>query len=76
VKPRLLGWLAGLASLGFAYWLIKEPHTSRDLLLAMVAWILGFWVATGIRRAELMPPGEDDDWEEDWDDEEEEEEEE
>ena len=52
VKPRILGLMAGLASLGFAYWLIAEPHTSRELFLCMVAWVLGFWVATGIRGAD------------------------
>ncbi len=49
MKPRILGLLAGLASLGFGWWLLDQPHTSRELLLCMVAWVLGFWVATGIR---------------------------
>ena len=59
MKPRLLGVLAGLASLGFAWWLLEQPHTSRELFLCMVAWVLGFWVATGIRGG-----GPADDWEE------------
>ena len=49
MKPRWLGLLAGLASLGFGWWLLDQPHTSRELFLCMVAWVLGFWVATGIR---------------------------
>jgi hypothetical protein len=62
LKPRLLALLAGLASLGFAWWLIAEPHTSRELFLCMVAWVLGFWVATGIRRS-APPEGEEEDGE-------------
>ena len=53
MKPRLLGILAGLASLGFGAWLLDEPHTSRELFLCMVAWVLGFWVASGIQRSAL-----------------------
>ena len=49
MKPRLLGLLAGLASLGFGWWLLDQPHTSRELFLCMVAWVLGFWVASGLR---------------------------
>jgi len=49
MKPRFLGLLAGAASLAFAWWLLAEPHTSRELLLCMVAWVLGFWVASGLR---------------------------
>ena len=49
MKSRLLGLLAGLASLGFGWWLLDQPHTSRELFLCMVAWVLGFWVAAGIR---------------------------
>jgi hypothetical protein len=49
VKPRILGLLAGAASLGFGWWLLDQPHTSRELFLCMVAWVLGFWVATGLR---------------------------
>jgi len=66
-----LGALAVLASIGFGWWLIEEPHSSRELLLAMVAWVLGFWVAAGVRppagRVErhLEEGGEgDDDWDE------------
>lgn len=51
MKPRILGLLAGLASLGFAWWLLRQPHSSRELFLCMIAWVLGFWVATGIRRS-------------------------
>jgi hypothetical protein len=49
MKPRILGLLAGLASLGFAWWLLAQPHTSRELFLCMLAWVLGFWVASGLR---------------------------
>lgn len=49
--------MAGLASLGFGYWLITEPHTSRELFLCMVAWVLGFWVATGIRGSDPYADG-------------------
>ena len=49
MKPRLLGLLAGLSSLGFGWWLIAQPHTSREIFLCMVAWVLGFWVASGVR---------------------------
>ena len=49
MKPRWLGLLAGLASLGFGWWLLDQPHTSRELFLCMVAWVLGFWVASGLR---------------------------
>lgn len=49
MKPRWLGLLAGLASIGFGWWLLAQPHSSRELFLCMVAWVLGFWVATGIR---------------------------
>lgn len=45
----MLGLLAGLASLGFGWWLIAQPHSSREIFLCMVAWVLGFWVASGIR---------------------------
>lgn len=62
MKPRLLGLLAGLASLGFGYWLVDRPHTSRELLLCAVAWVLGFWVATGIRTAAGY---DEEDWEDD-----------
>jgi hypothetical protein len=72
VKPRWLGLLSGLASLGFAYWLVAGEHTSRELLLAMVAWVLGFWVATGIRRhgSEVWEADSDEDPDdENWEDE-------
>ena len=49
MKPRLLGLLAGVGSLGFAWWLLAQPHTSRELFLCMLAWVLGFWVASGLR---------------------------
>ena len=62
MKPRVLGLLAGLASVGFGWWLIDEPHTSRELWLCMVAWVLGFWVATGIRGS--VPEAGDDNGEE------------
>ncbi len=68
MKPRYLGILAGLASLAFGYWLLEQPHSSRELFLSMIAWVLGFWVATGIRGS---PPVEYD-----YDEEEEEEEDE
>lgn len=71
MKPRWLAFVAALASLGFAYWLVDRPHTSRELFVAMVAWVLGFWVATGIRRAESR--SDEGDWDEegedDWEDE-------
>jgi hypothetical protein len=66
VKPRLLGLLAGLASIGFAAWLLETPHSSRELFLCMVAWVLGFWVASGLRPRPLDDPED----EEEWDDEE------
>lgn len=58
MKPRFLGVLAALASAGFGWWLVRGPHTSRELLLVMVAWVLGFWVATGI-RSPRQPAGEE-----------------
>ena len=62
MKPRLLGLLAGLASLGFGWWLIAQPHSSREIFLCMVAWVLGFWVASGIRGQPLLEdPDEDED---------------
>ena len=51
MKPRILAFLAAFASLGFAWWLLDRPHTSRELFLCMVSWVLGFWVASGIRRS-------------------------
>ena len=63
MKPRLLGVLAGLASLGFGWWLLDQPHTSRELFLSMLAWVLGFWVASGIRASAAgsePDPAEDD----------------
>ncbi len=68
VKPRFLAFLAVVASLGFGYWLIEEPHSSRELFLCGTAWILGFWVATGIRSSRAALDLEDDDsWEYDED---------
>ena len=69
VKPRFLAFLAVLASLGFGYWLIATPHSSRDIFLCMVAWVLGFWVATGIRSSPSVEDRESDDeyWEDDAD---------
>jgi hypothetical protein len=61
VKPRILGLLAGLASLGFGWWLLDQPHTSRELFLCMVAWVLGFWVATGLRGSFPLENGGEDD---------------
>lgn len=68
MKPRYLGLLAGLASLGFGWWLLAQPHSSRELFLCMIAWVLGFWVATGIRRSlpEVEEP--EDEWDEDEED--------
>jgi hypothetical protein len=57
VKSRFLGVLAGFASLGFAWWLLGQPHTSRELFLCMVAWVLGFWVASGIRGSRAAQGG-------------------
>jgi hypothetical protein len=67
VKPRYLGILAGLASIAFGYWLLEQPHSSRELFLCMIAWVLGFWVATGIRGSR---PVEYDDYDEEEDEEE------
>ncbi len=68
MKPRLLAFLAVIASLGFGYWLIATPHSSRDIFLCMVAWVLGFWVATGIRSSQAVEDPESDDyWEDDAD---------
>lgn len=63
MKPRILAFAAGLASLGFAWWLLDSPHTSRELLLCMVAWVLGFWFASGLRGS-AAPDAEGEDWEE------------
>ena len=62
-----LAFLAFVASLGFGYWLITAPHSSRELYRCLIAWVLGFWVATGIRRSQAVgdPDGEDE-----WEDEE------
>jgi len=66
LKPRLLVVAAVLASFGFGWWLLDQPHTSRELFLSMVAWVLGFWVASGIQRS-VSPPDEEaeEEWEED-----------
>ncbi len=72
VKSRFLAFLAVVASLGFGYFLIEEPHSSRELLLCGIAWILGFWVATGIRSSRAIEdPDDDDSWEYEEDDEDE-----
>jgi hypothetical protein len=72
VKPRLLAFLAFVTSLGFGYWLIATSHGSRELYLCLVAWLLGFWLASGLRRSpSAEEPEDDDEWEE-WDDEEDE----
>ena len=70
--PEKDGILAGLTSILFAWWLIDQPHTSRELFLSMVAWVLGFWVASGLRRSAAAREDpiadeqdeEDEDWEE------------
>lgn len=67
MKPRFLGLLAVLASLGFGAWLIDQPHSSRELLLVMVGWVLGFWVATGLRADHGLYFGQDQDEDEDYD---------
>lgn len=69
MKPRFLAFLAFVASLGFGYWLITEPRSSRELYLCLIAWVLGFWVATGIRRSQAVgdPDDDDDDWEDEED---------
>lgn len=63
MKPRILAVLAGLASLAFAWWLLQGPHTSRELFLCMIAWVLGFWVASGVRGS-APAAGDEDAWEE------------
>lgn len=65
MKPRFLGFLAALGSLGFAVWLLGRPHTTRELFLCMIAWVLGFWVASGLRPIVAAEPDEDPDEDED-----------
>lgn len=65
MKPRWLGIIAALVTAGLGYWLITQPHTSRELLLVMVAWLLGFWVASGIRSPAPVVDKEVDDEESD-----------
>ncbi len=65
MKPRFLGVLAVLGSLGFAWWLLSGPHSSRELFLSMVAWVLGFWVASGLRPIVAADADPDDDEAED-----------
>ncbi len=51
----------------FLLWL---PWWAVLLLIAMIAWVLGFWVAAGIRRGSARggwDPEEGEDEEEDWD---------
>jgi hypothetical protein len=67
VKPRFLTLLAIAATLGFGAWVLKTPHTLHEVLLACVAWVLGFWVAAGINISARDASTDD---EEEWDEEE------
>ena len=68
MKPRVLAFLAVLASVAFGWWLLDAEHTTRELFLCMVAWVLGFWVASGLRGRPALDEADHEDWEPDEDD--------
>jgi hypothetical protein len=51
VKPGYLTWLAAFASAAFAYWLLHDQASEREVWLVAVAWLLGFWLASGLNSA-------------------------
>ena len=66
MKRPFLVLLAVLASVGFGVWLVRTPHSLREILTACGAWVLGFWVAAALQaRGRRLDP----DDEESWDDE-------
>jgi hypothetical protein len=78
MKPRFFTWLAAIASATFAYWLLEDEASDRELWLVACAWLLGFWLASGIRSTNSPHDAaeewdEEDEEEEEWDEEDEEE---
>ena len=83
MKPLTLGLLAGLGTILFGLWLMEFGRDDREVWVSIGAWLLGFWVASGITNrndsGDREEPEEDDsdaddDWDEDadeeWDEEE------
>lgn len=85
MKPRYLAWLAGLASLAYAFWLVRASREDLDIWIGLGGWLLGFWFAASIlnlgRTKETVAEEDEDDshdelddeseeeWEEEWDEE-------
>jgi len=72
VKPSYLTVIAILASLAAGYALIEHAANDREIWIAIGAWLLGFWFASGINGARNSAIDEAEDEEDDYDEEEEE----
>lgn len=85
MKPSYLTVFAAIATLVAGYMLVQHSVDDREIWIAMGAWLLGFWFASGINSARSAEAAGDDDEdddedeyagdsddEEDWDEEEEE----
>jgi len=74
MKPRYVAWLAGLASLAYAFGLVRASRDDLEIWIGLGGWLIGFWFAASIlnlrrRDEEKGDPEEDPD--EDWDEDEE-----
>lgn len=62
MKPSYLTGFAILATLAAGYVLVEYAQNDREVWIAMGAWVLGFWFASGVNgmRSQDQPEPDDD----------------
>lgn len=74
MKPAWLIVVSALASGAFAIWVVRQGRDDREIWIALIAWLLGFWFASrilsernpeGSEESEEADPGDEEyeDWE-------------
>jgi hypothetical protein len=71
MKPGYLVAAALLGTLGFGYWIVAFGRGEREIWIALGGWLLGFWLASGIRGS-MAEAGAEADEETEWEEEDEE----
>ncbi len=48
MKSRPLALFSGTITLGLGYWLAESSRDAREIWVALIAWVLGFWFASNL----------------------------
>ncbi|MDP6977520.1 MAG: hypothetical protein QF570_02825 [Myxococcota bacterium] len=48
MKSRPLALFSGTLTLGLGYWLAESSRDAREIGVALIAWVLGFWFASNL----------------------------